>query len=132
MNLQRVKLSPEIVKTLNAVYQEAKKQNPCLNESVFFEGLISDWLETFKRNRKRKTLLSKDNAVLRNNLKLAIKLCNKSQLRVADEIGINRPYLSQIISGKYIPSVILALLLLEAVEYPPEKFTDVFFLELAD
>lgn len=130
MDLGRVKLPPEMMETLDAIYKKAKKHNPSLTESTFFEELIGEWLEPYKRDRKGPPM-RKGQVILKNNLRHAIKLCGKSQAQIAREVGINRSYLSQLINGQYEPSTSLALLLMQAVEYPPEKFQDLFFLEPA-
>jgi len=130
MDITRVKLPAEMIETLQAIYKKAKKHNPNLNESTFFEEIIGEWLEPYKRDRIL-PVMRKGEIKLRNNLKYAIKLCGKSQAQIAREVGINRSYLSQILNGQYEPSTSLALLLTQAVGYPPEKFNDLFFLEPA-
>lgn len=128
MNFNNVQLPLDLVETLDAIYKKARKQNPSLNESIFIERIMREWLEPFKRESGQSPL-PKNKVVLKNNLKAAIKFAGKKQTEVAQEIGINRTYLSQIISGKYEPSITFAFLLAEAVKYPPEKVKDLFYLE---
>ncbi|HUW64817.1 MAG TPA: helix-turn-helix transcriptional regulator [Spirochaetia bacterium] len=131
MDISRIKLPPDMVDTLDAIFQKAKEHNPGLTESLFLESIIREWLEPYRWGRNH-VVLSRDRVRLRNNLRQAIRLSGKSQALIAREIGVNRPYLSQVVSGKYEPSVTLALLLTEALGYPREKFKDLFFLEPVD
>lgn len=90
-----------------------------------------EWLEPYKRSPDA-PLATREKLVLKNNLKKAVELSGKSQNRIAKEIGINRVYLSQIISGKYEPTITVVLLLARATEYPVEKIKDLFYLEPAE
>lgn len=131
MDFRHIQLPLDLIETLDAIYKKARKQNPYLNESIFIERIIREWLEPFKRENNQ-SLLPKNKVVLRNNLKAAIRFSGKTQTEVAQEIGINRAYLSQIISGKYEPSITFAFLLAESVQYPPERIKDLFYLNPAE
>jgi len=131
LDFSRVNLPSDMIETLEAIFQKVRAQNPKVTESLFLESIIREWLEPYRRDKDRVTL-PRSKVRLKNNLRHAIKLSGKSQAAIAKEIGVNRPYLSQIINGKYEPSVTIALLLAEALGYPLEKFKDLFFLEPAN
>lgn len=99
------------------------KLNPNLTRHAFLVGIIKSWLDLY-RNREHKEILSKNDVVLKNNLKHAIAISGKTQAQISRETGISRPHLSQIIAGRYDFSVKMALLLAESLNYPPEKFTE--------
>lgn len=66
---------------------------------------------------------------LKNDLKVAIIRAGKTNIVVAQECGISPNYVSQIIKGKKIPSIELALKLLKAVNKKPEQIGEVFWIE---
>jgi len=110
------------------IYNEAKKRDPSLTESRFFQVIISQWMELYLQNKKLSEL-NKNNVKLYNNLKSVIKVSGKTQRDIANEIGLNDTYLSHIIRGKYDPSITIVLLLMQALDYPLAKLNDVFYLE---
>jgi len=130
VSFDRLGVSREVADVLEIIYQKAKVISPALTRQLFLDGIIKEWLEPYLK--KKPSALPKNKVVLRNNLKHAITLCGKTQAEVARVTGVNRSYLGQIIRGDYDPSVTLALVILQALNYPMEKFTDVFFLEPAD
>ena len=110
------------------IYNEAKKRDPSLTKSRFFQVIISQWMELYLQNKKLPEL-DKSNVKLYNNLKSVIKVSGKTQRDIANEIGLNDTYLSHIIRGKYDPSITIVLLLMQALDYPLAKLNDVFYLE---
>lgn len=130
MSFDNLNLPADMAETLEAIYSKAKEINPKLTKELFIQRIVSEWLEPYRI--KRKTIQPKNSVRLKNSLKQAIMLCGKSQSQIARETGISRSYLSQIINGKNEPSLTTALLIAEAVNYPPEKFKDLFFLEPVD
>lgn len=118
----------DLVEIIDAVYKKAKKLNPELTESVFLQRVFEEWLEPYRREIEH-TAFSKKTVVLRNNLKQIFEICSKSQTEVAGKMGVNRAYLGQVVNGKYDPSVLFVLLMVAALEYPPEKMKDLFYLE---
>jgi len=127
LSFDKLGVSREVADALEAIYQKAKAINPALTRQILLDGIIKEWLMPYLKEKP--PALPKNKVVLRNNLKHAITLCGKTQAEVARVAGVNRSYLGQIIRGDYDPSVTLALVILQALNYPPEKFTDVFFLE---
>lgn len=130
MGFSKINLPPDMIETLNKIYINAKEKNPNLTESSFVEYIIAQWLEQFEIKQEAETI-PKDKALLKNNIKTAIKYSDKSQKQIAHEVGINPSYLSQIVSGKYDPSIKVVLLLLQALNYPPSKVGELFHLDPA-
>lgn len=130
MNFNEIELPHNLIETLDAILQKVKLQNPELTESLFIEQIFWEWLEPFKREPNRISMPRKK-VVVKNNLRQAIKLSSKSQSQIAREIGVHRAYINQIITGKYEPSISIAFLLTEALNYPSEKIKDLFYLEPA-
>ncbi|ACV64431.1 transcriptional regulator, XRE family [Desulfofarcimen acetoxidans DSM 771] len=128
MNFNDLGLSNDVRDSLEIIYQKANKICPALTREVFLNGVLKEWLNPYLR-QDNKPVLQKDKVILRNNLKQALTLSGKTQSKIAQEIGVNRSYIGQIFRGCYDPSVKLALILLQSLNYPPEKFTDLFFLE---
>jgi len=126
MLLELMGLPEDLTEIMLAVFKKAKKTNPNLTESKFFQGIFEEWLEPYSRDA---TVLPKNEVVIRNNLKDAIKLSGKSQAKIAEEIGVNRPHLNNVINGKAEPSIKTVLLLLNSLNYPAEKINDLFYLE---
>lgn len=126
MDFANIKLPADMIDTIEQVYVAAKRKNPNINESKFFEKIFSHWLNQFEKSTE---VLSREKVVLKNNLKQAFKISSKSQKQIADEIGVSRTYLSQVANSKYEPSITLALLLLRALDYPPSKIGELFYLE---
>ena len=125
-----IDLRDDISTILENIYQTVKKHNPLLNKDNFFNILIKQWLETYEIPKENKwDSLSKEKFTLKNDLKYAIQSSNKSQAKIAKEINISQTYLSQIISGKYEPSIKIVLLLLKAINYPASKIEKIFSLE---
>lgn len=129
MDLSKAQIRPDMLEILEAVYKKLNKIEPDINESKFFERIFDEWLEPYKRDKKTNTVQRKE-AVLKNKLETAFNLCGKSKAQVAREIGVNRVYLSQVIKGKYEPSVKVAFLIAESLGYPPERIKELFYLEL--
>ena len=127
MSFDGVRLPADLTETLVALYHKAKKINPALTKDLFIESILREWLEPYRVEPANP--VTKDNAILRNNLKQAINFSGKSQTQIAAEAGISRPYLGRVINWKCEPTVKIALLIAKALNYPPEKFTDLFFLE---
>lgn len=69
-----------MAKTLENIYQRAKKINPFLNRKIFIEGVIAEWLELYEKPKNR--IYKKGEVVLRNHLPAAIKLSGKSQAQI--------------------------------------------------
>lgn len=130
MSFKWVGLSEETAETLQAIFKKAKKDNMNLTETKFMEHIVSEWLEPYKREIV--PMPPRNQVALRNNLKQAIKLSGKSQTQIAKEVGINRAYIGQLISGKYDPSLVVALLITKAVGYSISKIEDLFYLEPAN
>ena len=128
MDLSKVELLPDMLETLSEIFEKTKKNYPELNESMFFRQILMEWLEPYKQNKSSFTL-ARQKVVLKNRLKEAIQQCGKSNIQIAKEIGVNRVYISQIISGRYDPSITIILLLAESIGYPLEKLNDLFYLE---
>ena len=130
MNFREIELPKNLIEIIDVIYKKVKKQNPGLTESLFIEQVLWEWLEPFKREPDRVSMPRKK-VVVKNNLRQAVKLSGKSQSQIARDIGVHRAYISQIISGKYEPSISVAFLLAEALNYPSEKIKDLFYLEPA-
>lgn len=128
-NRPELSLPQDAIETLEKLYRAAANINPVLTREVFMESIIKEWLDLYRRTSD---VLPKDKVNLKNNLKQAIELSGKSQAQVAREIGVNRSYLGQVVRGNYEPSVTLALLILQSINYPAEKLKDVFLLEPVD
>lgn len=124
--LTKLGLPNDLVEIMQAIYKKAKKINPNLTESAFIQSIFEEWLEPYSRE---KNIISKKDVILRNSLGDAIKFAGKSQTKIAEEIGVNRPHLNSIINGKAEPSITLVLLLLNTLNYPIEKIKDLFYLE---
>ncbi len=67
-----------------------------------------------------------DVVVIRNDLKIAIIRAGKTNVQVARECGIDPNYISGIITGRKMPSLILALKIAKAVNKPLDE---IFWLE---
>lgn len=117
-------VSADKIETLDAIFNKIRKYRPDFTERMFLEQIIEEWLEPYQR--KKEPVLSKDQIILKSNLKKALELSNKTIMDVAREIGIHRSYLHELIKGKFIPSVVIALLLSKSLNYPIE---DLFYLE---
>ncbi|GAB6178959.1 hypothetical protein JCM14036_02780 [Desulfotomaculum defluvii] len=126
-NGTKIELPSDVDETLKEVFKRAKKLNPAINKQQFLKWIITMWLDPYLKDDAE--TVPKDQVQLKNNLKEAITLSGKTQAQVAREIGISRAYLSEIIRGVYTPSVLTALLILRDINYPIEKFNDVFSLE---
>jgi len=132
LNINNVSLPSDLIDMLTAIYKKLKDIEPGLTESIFFERIIKEWLEPYRRNKRPIYQLKRDKVILKNDIKKALQLCDKSQSQIAREIGVNRVYLSQVINGKFEPSIVLAFLIADALNYPAEKIKDLFYLEPAD
>lgn len=130
MDFNDLNLPRDMSESLEELYKSAKILNPKITTNLFIEGIIGEWLRPYKIARENK-VYQKGSVVLRNNLRQAIKLCGKTQSQLSRETKIDRAYLGQIINGRYDPSVTVALILMYAMGYPPEKFIELFFLEPA-
>lgn len=131
MEFSQLNFSREITETLEVIYHEVKKYNPIITKRLFLETLIGEWLENYKVNVNKRPL-QRDKVLLKNRLKEALKTSGKTQSEVAKLIGVNRSYFGQIVRGNCDPSVRMSLLVLDAINYPPQKFTDIFYLEPVD
>ena len=128
MSFKWVGISEDTAETLLALLKKAKKHNPELTETAFIEHIICDWLEPYRQGKENIKLI-KGKVIVRNNLKQALKQSGKKQVDVAEQVGISRPYFGQLMAGKYEPSLAVAYLIVNALGYPPEKITDIFYLE---
>ena len=122
-----VEIGEDVAAILNDIYFEARKHNPNLTKKLFIEGALIEWLDLYKYGTKRG--LQRDKVELKTKLQEVIKICGSSQSKLAKEIGINRCYLGRVARGESDPSITMALLILDALGYPPQRFTDVFYLE---
>lgn len=129
LDFDSIKLPVTMVEILDVIYKKAKSINPKLDQSEFLQRILEEWLSLYKHEAPQ-PVLPKDKVLLKNRLKPAIRLSGKSQSQIAREIGVNRTYLNQVINGKCEPSIVLALLLMNAVSYP--AFKDLFYLEPAE
>ncbi|HBC95086.1 MAG TPA: hypothetical protein DCZ10_19890 [Pelotomaculum sp.] len=120
MNLTEVKLPPETVTVLKAIYDKAREYNPDLSINVFFQQIINDWLELFKR-KKDFTIISKEKVVLKNRVNQTIKRSFKTQTQISKETGLSRTYINQVANGRYEPSISVALLLANATNCSVEE-----------
>lgn len=68
----------------------------------------------------------KENLVLKNKLKLARVEKNLSQDELAKLVGVSRQTINSIETGKFYPTVKLALLLCIALD---KKFEDIFYFD---
>ncbi|MBO8183442.1 MAG: helix-turn-helix transcriptional regulator [Archaeoglobus sp.] len=127
MSFRQVQLPGQIADTLEELYHKAKQLNPLLNRNSFIEGIIKDWLEPYKCLGN--TPQSRKNVVLRNNLRAAITLSGKTQTEISEITGISRSHLNKIMRGQSEPTISTVLLLMQALNYPPGKIKDIFFLE---
>lgn len=64
-----------------------------------------------------------------NDLKVAIIRAGKTNVQVAREVGVKPQFISDIITGRKNPSLILALKLLKSVGKGPEQLNEIFWLE---
>ena len=128
MDLSKVELLSDMIETLSEIFRRAKNNYPELNESIFFKQILMEWLEPYKQSKSSFTL-TRQKVTLKNRLKEAIQQSGKSNIQIAKEIGVNRVYISQIISGRYEPTITIILLLAESIGYPLEKIKDLFYLE---
>lgn len=120
-------LPQDMTETINAIYTKAKNINPKLTQNDVVECILKEWLLQYKRDKH--SINPKSKVRLKNRLRQAIELCGKTQTAVAREVGISRTYLGHVIRGESDPSVTVALLLVDVVNYPLEKFNEVFYLE---
>ncbi|GAB6180977.1 hypothetical protein JCM14036_22960 [Desulfotomaculum defluvii] len=127
MDFSKIKLPSDMVDTLDQVYRCLKVLHPRLTESVFLEKILADWLKQFKKEQPR--IYKKDKVLLHNDIKNALELAGKSQNQIAEEIGVNRTYLGQVVRGEYEPGITIALLLAIATS---QRVEDLFFLTPAD
>lgn len=125
---ERFGLPQDMVETLSILYNKAKEFNPKLTEDIFIENIFKQWLKPYKTSEDQK-MLNRKSVVLKNDLKMAILLSDKNQKEVAKKVGISPTYLSQIIGGKSDPTITVVLLLANALNYPPWKINELFFLE---
>ena len=125
-----VNLPDSIIDSLDEIYKKLKKQIPSLTKDDIFTHIIGEWLEQYKHNLSR-SVKTKNEVVLRNNLREAIKLSRKTQAQIADELGINRTYLNHVIKGRCEPSITLALLLADAVNCSHGKLDSLFYIKPA-
>ena len=130
MDFKTITLPDDIAETLGAIHRNVIKYNPEIGKDTFIRQVIMEWLEPYERKEER-TITTRDKVVLKNNLKKAIKLSRKSITQVANEIGVNRVYLSQVISGRYEPSVTVLLLIIDSLRIPVDKIKDLFYLKPA-
>ena len=128
MDFKNIELPTDLMEIIDVMYKKLRIHNPDLTESTFIHRIIDDWLKPYKEQECR-TILQRDKYVLRNNLKKLIKYSGKTQQEIANEIGINRTYLGQVVSGKSEPTITVAILLANAVGCPSEKILDLFYLE---
>lgn len=110
MDFSQVKLPAELLETLSAIYNKSKKLDPGLTESTFIQYILTEWLHPYKREAGG-DVQTKQNAILRNNLETAIYHSGKTRIQLAQDIGVHRVYLGQVVNGKCEPSVTIALLL---------------------
>ncbi|MFA6661952.1 MAG: helix-turn-helix transcriptional regulator [Bacilli bacterium] len=115
---------------VSQVFDRMKVLEPHLSEKRFFQLIATEWLECYRSCSGLS--LPKNQVVLRNNLKLYITASGLKQKDIARAIGVHPSYLSEVISGRYEPSIKVVLLLLEILDIPPAKLPDVFYLEPAE
>ena len=127
---EQLELPGDMLETIKSLYENTKKYDPHLTEYIFLQVIIDQWLRLYLSNVNQEQL-HKDKIVLKNDLKIAIQLSGKTQRQIAQETGINYTYLSQVIHGKYEPSITVVLLLVKALNYPSIKINELFFLEPA-
>ena len=126
-----INLPEGIIDSLEEVYKKLKKQITDLTRDEILTHIIGEWLEQYKHSQNR-LIKTKNEVVLKNNLREAIKLSHKTQAQIADELGINRTYLNHVIRGRCEPSVTLALLLANAVNCLPGEIESLFYIEPAN
>jgi len=127
MNASIKNLNPELQNTLGEIFTEARKEDPDLSDQMLLSIIVTQWLERY-RIPAVQTPLKKDDALLKNDLRRAIAISGKNQTEIANEIGLDRTYLNQLINGKYEPSMKLGLLLCRALGYPSARIEEIFFL----
>lgn len=129
--MDNLNLPNDLTNTLEQIFSQIKQYDQSITKSKFIETIFLQWLEDYQYPKSNKEeIYTKNNSILRNNLKLAIEFSGKTQKQIANEIGINKNYLNQISTGsKYEPSVKVVLLLLKALNYHPKKLHDIFWLE---
>jgi len=126
LDFEQVFFPPDVAETLSAIYRRAVKLNPGLDKEIFLREIIIDWLNQYELAESL-PVLTKSKVCLRNNLKQALRFCDKTITEVAATVGIDRVHLSHIVNGKSDPSVTVALLLERALS--PLKLKDIFYLE---
>ncbi len=114
-------------KSLQTLYEKTKAHDPQITESRFLQVIIAQWLEMYATTKQEP--LHKNNVVLRNDLKMAIRISGKTQRQISQETGINYVYLSDVLRGKYEPGITFVLLLMRSLNCPPARLHDLFFLE---
>jgi len=127
---EQLKLPGDMLETIKSLYEKTKKHDPHLTEHIFLQVIIDQWLKLYNDSINHEQV-HKDKTVLKNDLKMAIQFSGKTQRQIAQETGINYTHLSQLIHGKYEPSITIVLLLAKALNYPSMKIDDLFFLEPA-
>lgn len=128
MDFKNIQLPDDMIETLEAIYKKARRVNPELTESLFLQRIIDRWLESYRR-KKRGTTIKKNQCVLKNRIKDAVKLNRTTIKEIATETGINRTYLGEVAAGHSEPTITVAMLIAGALN---ENLTDLFFLEPAD
>lgn len=126
-----LELSEGMKQTLELLYQRAKEYNPRLTREELVLTIVSQWLDCYRLNTDSRPPLTKQQAKLKTDLKMAIVLSGKNQKQIAQEIGICHTYLNQVVNGKSEPSISIALLIARALNYPPSKLGELFYLEPA-
>lgn len=127
--LDKLNLPNDLTNTLKIILNKCKEFDPHINEEKFIEIIFKQWLEQYKLPQQNKKIYKKNQVKLKNDLKMTIVCSDKTQKQIAEEIGINYSYLNQIINGVNEPSITLVLLLIQTLNYPPQKITELFFLE---
>ncbi len=125
--LNYLDLPDDMRKSLQNLYEKTKVHDPQITESRFLQVIIAQWLEMYVVAKQEP--LHKNKAVLHNDLKMAIRISGKTQRQISQETGINYVYLSDVIRGKYEPGIAFVLLLMRALNCPPARLHDLFFLE---
>ena len=120
-------LPDDLLEMLESLHKKINKSMPNITDIMLIEYIIGNWFEFYKRN-EIEDIKTKEEVVLRNNLKHAIKLSGKTQAQVAHKIGINHKYLGHVINGRCEPSIVLALLLAQLLCSPSGKLEDIFYL----
>ena len=126
----KTELPADVAASLDELYHRAREYNPRLTMAGLMAEIVCQWLELYRAYQVQPQV--KDQVRLRNDLKIAISLSGKSQRQVAREIGICHTHLSQIVNGKNDPSVTVALLIAQAIGWPPARFCELFYLDIKE